>query len=250
MGFQKRSLIQQGYSNLTSEQLNSLQWGLRFTPTICMLGAVYGLATHNPILLFVLAGVGIVPFWFPSHHPLDRLYNSLIAPALGAMQLPANPLPRRIACLSGGAMNVLAATAFLLGAPTAAYLFGGILIALQLMVNLTHFCVASFGIEMMLRAVGKSLPSTLIDGTMARELINQGAHLIDVRDASEYAMGSLPGSRNLPLGELADHVEALLSDAQPVVLYCQSGGRSKLAHGLLAQRGLCGLHNLGGIDRW
>jgi len=250
VSFQKRSLVQQGYSHLSHDELASLRWGLRFTPTVCMMVAVYGLVTHNPSLLLVVAGLGIIPFWFPARQPLDRFYNAVIAPLLGATRLPANPLPRRVACVSAGAMNAMAATAFLMGAPLWAYVFGGTLFVLQVIVNTTHFCLASFSIEMMLKMFGKSLPTAIIDGSTARTLVHDGALLIDVRHSSEHMQGHIPGSENLPLGELSKHIDRLLNEQRPIVLYCLSGGRSKLAHGLLAQKGVCGLHNLGALDRW
>jgi rhodanese-related sulfurtransferase len=124
------------------------------------------------------------------------------------------------------------------------------LFALQLIVNSTHFCLASFMIELALKMVGRSLPTELIDGAEARQLVGQGGVLIDVRDPSEFARGALPGARNIPLGSLPQHVEALKALERPIIVYCEQGGRARLAHGLLSQRGACGLHNLGGIARW
>ena len=250
MEFQTRSIIQQGYSHLTEAELRSVHWGLRFTPSVCMIGSIFGLVTHNAPLLFVLAVIGVVPFWFPAHHPLDLFYNNVVAPALGATRLPPNPLPRRIACVSGGVLNVAAGLLLLQGLWTAAYVVGGLLFTLQLVVNTTHFCLASFMIELGLRAVGKSLPTQLIDGPEARQLVERGAVLVDVRDPSEFAQGALPGARNIPVTRVREHADELRGLGRPIVLYCQSGGRAKIAHGLLVQRGVCGLHNLGGIGRW
>jgi hypothetical protein len=46
LNFQQKSLTQQGY-DYTPEELRKLDWGLRFTPVLCMLGAIYGLATQR-----------------------------------------------------------------------------------------------------------------------------------------------------------------------------------------------------------
>lgn len=250
MSFQTRSLVQQGYSNLTSEEIQSLKWGLRFTPTLCMLAAVFGLVTHNAGLLLALAVLGIVPFWFPAWHPVDLVYNKLVAPLLGAKKLPPNPFPRRIACVSAGILNTAAAVALIQGAIYTAYGIGGLLFVLQLIVNTTHFCLASFMIEMALRLVGKSLPTQLVDGGEAQALVANGALLIDVRDPSEFSMGHLPGAANIPLTSLKGEIPQLKQKGLQIVLYCATGGRSKLAHGLLAQNGLCGIHNLGNMTRW
>ncbi len=250
MGFQAQCIVQQGYSQLTKAEVESLRWGLRFTPTVCMIGSVVGLLTHNPWLLFGLAAVGILPFWFPDKHPFDVLYNHVVAPAIGATRLPPNPLPRRIACISGGALNLVAGLFLVDGLVTAAYVTGGVLFALQLIVNTTHFCLASFMIDLGLRAVGSALPTELLDGDQAREMVRQGGVLIDVRDPSEFALGALPGARNIPLETLREHVGELKALAVPLVLYCEKGGRSRIAHGFLSRNGVYGLYSLGGIDRW
>jgi rhodanese-related sulfurtransferase len=73
--------------------------------------------------------------------------------------------------------------------------------------------------------------------------------LVDVRSASEYASGHVPGAANIPL----EQIEARLQDLDPVrplVLICQSGKRACLAAGLLAPHRSV-LHVLdGGTEAW
>jgi hydroxyacylglutathione hydrolase len=57
--------------------------------------------------------------------------------------------------------------------------------------------------------------------------------LIDVRGLSEWEGGHLPGARHLPLGMLPESADAL--SAGPVVVQCQSGGRSAIGASLLAR---------------
>ena len=74
--------------------------------------------------------------------------------------------------------------------------------------------------------------------------------LIDVRGRAEWEAGHLPGVQNIPLGYLADRLDALPTDRM-VVLQCQGGGRSSIAAALLQARGMKNVANLaGGYSAW
>jgi rhodanese-related sulfurtransferase len=74
--------------------------------------------------------------------------------------------------------------------------------------------------------------------------------LIDVRTAAEFSRGTIAGAQNIELARLPANVDALDPQA-PVVLMCQSGGRSAQACALLDQRGFQRVYNLGGgISGW
>ena len=62
------------------------------------------------------------------------------------------------------------------------------------------------------------------------------ATVIDVRQASEYAAGHLPGARNIELGTLAHEAASL--DGQPVVTMCGHGERAATAASLLERAGI------------
>lgn len=76
--------------------------------------------------------------------------------------------------------------------------------------------------------------------------------LLDVREEQEHAFCALPGSRLLPLSELAERAGELDDwRGVEVVVYCHHGVRSAHAIGYLRQLGFQRLVNLsGGIDRW
>jgi hypothetical protein len=180
--FTQRSLVQQGY-DYTPRELRELSWALRFTPSICMVVALFGLATRQPLVHFGLAALGVLPFWFPTRNPVDMLYNAVIRPIWNGVRLPANPLPRRIACLMGGLMNLGIGLSFVAGNVPVAYVFGAVLVSLQLVVISSHFCVASWMYEGLLRAIGQWAPP--IPSAEAQGLVATGGRLIDVREPDE-----------------------------------------------------------------
>lgn len=92
-----------------------------------------------------------------------------------------------------------------------------------------------------------------ISPAQATQLINRSdAVVIDVRDAGEYAAGHLLNAQHIPLAELDKRLGELdkLKD-KPVILNCQTGGRSASACDILRKAGFTQVHNLeGGIAAW
>ena len=73
---------------------------------------------------------------------------------------------------------------------------------------------------------------------------------LDVRTAEEYALGSIPGFRNLPLDELREHLQEIPRE-KPVVVSCAVGLRGYLAARILMQHGFQQVFNLsGGYKTW
>jgi hydroxyacylglutathione hydrolase len=72
----------------------------------------------------------------------------------------------------------------------------------------------------------------LVDAQEAKQAIESGAIVIDVREPAEYASGHLPNARSVPLGELADRAGELPRDV-PLVLHCGHGERALSAASLL-----------------
>ena len=74
--------------------------------------------------------------------------------------------------------------------------------------------------------------------------------LLDVREPWEVAIASIPGSLNIPLGEVPQRLGEL-DGRRPLVVMCKVGGRSLRAAQFLAGRGFSDVANLsGGIDAW
>ena len=71
----------------------------------------------------------------------------------------------------------------------------------------------------------------------ARQLVANGALLLDVRTPGEFAGGHIEGALNIPVQELGARVSEVGPKSRPVVVYCRSGGRSCAAAGILSQAG-------------
>ena len=94
------------------------------------------------------------------------------------------------------------------------------------------------------------LSAVRITGGEARALVEGGALLVDVRSEGEHARGSIEGSINIPIQELAGRMDELGEKEREIVVYCQSGSRSAMAKRLLESNGFTKVHDLGGIGRW
>ena len=89
-----------------------------------------------------------------------------------------------------------------------------------------------------------------ISSAKARELVQSGAKLVDVRSQAEFASGHLPGAINAPVSELGAHVKKFGAKDQPVIVYCASGTRSAMARSVLKGQGFAQVFNLGAMSRW
>ncbi len=245
MSFQQRSLFQQGFQRFSPKELKQLEWGLRFTPAACSLIAAYGLYTQQPSILFAVAALGIWAFFFPAAHPMDLIYNHLVRPLFGAVKLPANPLQRRLACLSAGLMNIAAGSLFIFNMPVAATIVGVSLLFLQAIVIFTHFCTLSWIYEGVMRLAGKWQKP--IEASQAQNFLSSGAKLIDVRSQNEFAKDSLAGAINLPLEELDHFIDEFKHGI--CLLFCNSGTRSHIASEKLKNQGIDEIYNLGDYNR-
>ncbi len=76
--------------------------------------------------------------------------------------------------------------------------------------------------------------------------------LVDVREASEYAAGHLPGAAHLGKGVIERDIEQAIPDTSAeIVLYCGGGYRSALAADNLQKMGYTNVISMdGGIRAW
>ncbi|MFA7179903.1 MAG: FAD-dependent oxidoreductase [Bacteroidales bacterium] len=69
--------------------------------------------------------------------------------------------------------------------------------------------------------------------------------LLDVRTQEENSLGSIPGSVNIPVDSLRDHLEELPKDKR-IIVYCAVGLRGYIAYRILTQNGFSNVVNLSG----
>jgi rhodanese-related sulfurtransferase len=75
--------------------------------------------------------------------------------------------------------------------------------------------------------------------------------ILDVRTGGEFETAHIPGSYNVPLDTLVEHIDEFARVEHPIVLVCQSGGRATQACTKLATAGKTTLHLLdGGLNAW
>jgi rhodanese-related sulfurtransferase len=71
-----------------------------------------------------------------------------------------------------------------------------------------------------------------------KELVSNGALIIDVRTAGEFKSGHIPGSKNYPLDQIRTKLTELKKINKPLITVCRSGARSGMAKGILKSAGL------------
>ncbi|MGA3218606.1 MAG: FAD-dependent oxidoreductase [Acidimicrobiales bacterium] len=80
------------------------------------------------------------------------------------------------------------------------------------------------------------------------ELVIQGWQVVDVRTDKEHAAGAIPGSENIPIDTLREHLGTL--GAGPFVVYCEVGQRGHTATALLHELGVKARNLDGGYRTW
>ena len=86
---------------------------------------------------------------------------------------------------------------------------------------------------------------SMIDQAAADEIV-----LLDVRQPKEYEQAHIPGADLIPLPELGDRLDEVDKDKH-VLVYCASGGRSRVAAQMMAGKGFKKIFNVaGGIKAW
>lgn len=69
-----------------------------------------------------------------------------------------------------------------------------------------------------------------------KQMVKDGAVIVDVRSAGEFATGHIPGSINIPLEELSFRADEVAGKI--VITCCRSGNRSGMALHYLNEAGV------------
>ncbi len=77
-----------------------------------------------------------------------------------------------------------------------------------------------------------------------KQLIEEGAFLVDVRTPGEFAGGHVKGSVNIPLDNLQTQISKF-KDKKHIIVFCRSGNRSGMAKNILEQNGFKNVVNGG-----
>lgn len=138
----RQRLEAQGFSGLDDAALREIGPWLRWSPALCTLVMLAGVALASPAILWALAATAFLGVWLP-FHPFDLLYNHGARHLTGTRPLPHQGPQRRFAC--GIATVWLVATGWLFhtGATTLGYALGVPLILVAGLASVTHICIPS-----------------------------------------------------------------------------------------------------------
>lgn len=77
------------------------------------------------------------------------------------------------------------------------------------------------------------------------QLIKDGAVILDVRTANEFAAGHAKNAINISVDSLANNLGKLKNKQQPIITCCASGTRSGIAKRILHAKGYTQVYNGG-----
>ena len=92
-------------------------------------------------------------------------------------------------------------------------------------------------------------PYRTVTPVEAAAMLEDGAVLLDVREAHEWRTGHAPKARHIPLGALPTRMREL-PERRVLVTVCHSGMRSARAASLLARSGREVVNLRGGMAAW
>ncbi len=80
-----------------------------------------------------------------------------------------------------------------------------------------------------------------------KQLISDGATILDVRTLEEFEAGHIDGAVHIPLQVLSENLNKIKTLPTPIVAYCRSGRRSGIATSIINKAGV-ETYNGGGME--
>jgi rhodanese-related sulfurtransferase len=87
-----------------------------------------------------------------------------------------------------------------------------------------------------------------VDPGQAKELMDAGWRVIDVRTDAEWAEGHVAGSHHVPMDQVVEEIGGHLE--HPLLVVCASGGRSARVAQYLSAQGVETANLDGGLHSW
>ncbi len=108
------------------------------------------------------------------------------------------------------------------------------------------------GFEKLVQDIRSNVSEISTDAVNSKIKNGANFHLIDVREESEYAAGSIPVALHIGKGVLERDIEAKIPDPNAeIILYCGGGYRSVLAAASLIKMGYKNVWSMsGGWREW
>lgn len=95
--------------------------------------------------------------------------------------------------------------------------------------------------------------ATMISAVMGKAMMEDGEPfvLLDVRTEEEFDWARIPGAILIPYDELRERALSELPDkGARIILYCQTGRRTRIASEVLLELGYDHIYDMGGILGW
>ena len=80
-----------------------------------------------------------------------------------------------------------------------------------------------------------------------KDVLSNGAFLVDVREPWEFEEASIAGAVNIPLSTIPSQLEKF-RNKENIILFCRSGNRSEQARSILKQNGITNVVNGGSYE--
>ena len=132
----------QGFRGYSDQELKGFHFGVRFAYILCVSIVILGLILANVYVLGVamfFAFLGsVLPF-----HPFDIIYNRSVRHWIKREELPLRANQLRFACGMATVHIGVTIYFFAIGQHTIAYILGGVLVAVAMLVSTTDICIPS-----------------------------------------------------------------------------------------------------------